>query len=103
MLYVPFGSAIEKEALTRNFKIVYEVFADRNYTDDLRLVSRQEDNALLTNPDEIINHVSSMRSGKVKAISGKNIPIKAGTFCVHSDTNKAIDIVKKIHGAFSHI
>ena len=102
-LYVPFGSAIEKEALARNFKIIYEAFADRNYNDDLSLVSRQKKDALLTNSDHIITHISLMRSGQVKAISGKKIPIKADTFCVHSDTNNAIDIVKTIHNAFSDI
>lgn len=102
-LYVPFGSAIEKEALKRSYKIVYEAFADRNYNDDLSLVSRQNDAALLTNPDHIVKHISLMRGGEVKAISGKKIPMKADTFCVHSDTNNAIDIVEKIHNAFSNI
>ncbi|MDH5475806.1 MAG: LamB/YcsF family protein, partial [Cyclobacteriaceae bacterium] len=33
-LYVPFTSEIAHEALKRNFKVVYEAFADRNYNDD---------------------------------------------------------------------
>jgi len=102
-LYVPFGSAIEKEALRRNFKIIYEAFADRNYSDDLSLVSRQNSDALLTNPEQIVKHISLMRGGQVKTISGKKVPIKADTFCVHSDTSDATDIVKKIHDVFSNI
>ena len=40
---------------------------------------------------EIIN------TEKVTTVSGKKILIKADTFCVHSDTDNAIDIVKKMY------
>jgi len=34
---------------------------------------------------------------KVTTISGKKVFIKASTFCVHSDTENAIEIVRKLH------
>jgi len=97
-LYVPYNSAIETNALKKGFSIIYEAFADRNYNDDLSLVSRQEKEALITNPEEILQHISEMvDTQKVTTVSGKKVPIKAATFCVHSDTENAIEIVKALY------
>ena len=41
-LYVPYQSIIETEALKQGFDILYEAFADRNYENDLRLVSQNK-------------------------------------------------------------
>ena len=65
-LYVPFGSVIERKAKQSGFTIIYEAFADRNYNDDLSLVSRQKNNAIISNPNEIIKHISLIKNdGKV--------------------------------------
>ena len=101
-LFVPFGSVIAKEAEKRDVIVVYEAFADRNYNDDLSLVSREEDNAVLVNTNEIIKHVSGMvKNGLVTTVSGKKIPITASTICVHSDTANAVEIVKQLHQQFN--
>jgi len=98
-LYVPYNSAIEKNAIKKGFSIIYEAFADRNYNDDLSLVSRQEKEALITNPKIILQHVTEMvNNQKVRTISGKKVSIKAATFCVHSDTEKAVEIVRVLNG-----
>ena len=96
-LYVPYNSMIEKVALKNNIKIKYEAFADRNYTDDLKLVSRKEENALITNPNEVLEHIYKMVSdGKVKTISGIEKSIKADTFCVHGDNENSLSILKSL-------
>lgn len=100
-LYSPFGSIIATEALKKGFHVIYEAFADRNYNDDLSLVSRKNKNAVITESDQVIAHVSLMKSnGTVKTISGKEVHLKASTFCVHSDTDNAILIIQKLHDAF---
>lgn len=97
-LYVPYNSAIEKNALKKGFSIIYEAFADRNYNDDLSLVSRQEKEALITNPNLILQNVIEMvNTRKVTTVSGKKVPIKAATFCVHSDTKNAVEIVRVLN------
>lgn len=97
-LYVPYNSAIEKNALKKGFSIIYEAFADRNYNDDLSLVSRQEKEALIINPKLILQNVLEMvNTQKVTTVSGKKVPIKAATFCVHSDTENAIEIVQVLN------
>lgn len=101
-LYVPYGSEIEKLALKEGFQIVYEAFADRNYNDDLSLVSRKKPQAVITAPEKMLQHVQEIYSnGKVTTLNGKKIKIKATTFCVHSDTENAVEMVKVLNEKFS--
>ncbi|MFK8059948.1 MAG: 5-oxoprolinase subunit PxpA [Polaribacter sp.] len=94
-LYVPYNSEIEKVALKNNIKIKYEAFADRNYNDNLKLVSRKEENAVITKSKEVLNHILKMVSdGKVKTISGIEKTIKVDTFCVHGDNENSLEILK---------
>jgi len=96
-LYVPFGSVIAEIAENENIPITYEAFADRNYNSDLTLVSRQKDNALITDSKIIFEHVYRMiTERKVRSIQGVEVEIKADTFCVHGDNPKAIELVKNL-------
>lgn len=97
-LYVPYGSVIEKVALNNNIKIKYEAFADRNYNDDLTLVSRKYVNALLKDEIAVFNHVVNIaKNNKVKTVFGLEKEFKADTFCIHSDTSNALEIVKYLY------
>jgi UPF0271 protein len=97
-LYVPYDSVIEKVALRNDVKIKYEVFADRNYNDDLTLLSRSNKKALKTDKLEVFNHVLEVvQTGKVNTISGLKKTIKADTFCVHGDNKNSIEIVKYLN------
>ncbi|SEQ53614.1 UPF0271 protein [Hyunsoonleella jejuensis] len=96
-LYVPYKSVIADVAVQNKIPIIYEAFADRNYNDDLTLVSRQKENAVLNDENEVFEHVFRMISeGKVKTASGKKIEIKAHTFCIHGDNPKAIGLVNRL-------
>ena len=96
-LYVPYNSEIEKEAIKWGKAIVYEAFADRNYNENLSLVSRNNENAVLTSSEEIKKHINLMiNKSEVKTVTGKKVFIKAATFCVHSDTENVIEIVKSL-------
>jgi UPF0271 protein len=96
-LYVPYSSVIEKVALENNIKIKYEAFADRNYNDDLTLVSRAFENAMILDKENVFQHVMRIiKEDKVKTISGKEVQIKATTFCLHGDTKNAIEIAEYV-------
>ena len=99
-LYAPYDSIIAKLAKKQNIPVTLEAFADRNYNDDLSLVSRTNKNAVLTDIEKIIEHVELMLSGKVKTINGNEIKIKADTFCVHGDNPNAMEIIKKLRTHF---
>ncbi|QLE02994.1 5-oxoprolinase subunit PxpA [Galbibacter sp. BG1] len=97
-LYVPYGSIIAEEAKKQGFKILYEAFADRAYNDDRSLVSRKLPNSVLTNKNEILNQVANIaEEGFVWSVQRNRVPIKATTFCVHSDTENSEDIVKFLY------
>jgi UPF0271 protein len=94
ILYVPFNSVIAKKAKTQGYTIKYEAFCDRNYNDDLTLVSRKKNNALITDSEDTLNHILQMAAeNSVKTVSGKLKKIKADTFCIHGDTPKAVEIL----------
>ncbi len=97
VLYVPYNSVISKLAVEENVTIAYEVFMDRNYNDDLSLVSRQHSNALITDPELMFNHVYRMiTEEQVRTISGNKVDIKADTFCVHGDGEGVVKNLKMI-------
>ena len=100
-LFIPYKSEIEKIALKKGFSIIYEVFGDRNYNDDLSLVSRNNKNALITDPESVVNHIKTIKETEsVKTINGNFKKIKFDTICIHSDTNNSIEILKKINQEF---
>ena len=102
-LYVPYNSKIEKLALKKGFNIIYEVFGDRNYNDDLSLVSRDKENAIINSPDNVIKHLKPIvESNTVKTITGNYNEIKFDTICIHSDTNNSIEILKNINRVFKN-
>jgi 5-oxoprolinase (ATP-hydrolysing) subunit A len=96
-LYVPYGSVIAKLAIRENIPIVYEAFADRNYNEDLTLVSRKETNAIISDTNTMFKHVFKMiTQQKVTTISGVEIGINASTFCIHGDNPKAVHLIKNL-------
>lgn len=96
-LYVPYKSVIADLAMANNIPIMYEAFADRNYNDDLTLVSRKEENAVINNADTMFEHVYTVIStGKIKTISNTLLRLKAETFCVHGDHPNALKLISEL-------
>ena len=94
LIFVPFGSEIEKMAITQGYSIRHEAFADRNYNADLSLVKRSHPEALIQSPELVLKHVVQIvKFQKVRTLTTENVRILADTFCIHSDTPAAIKIV----------
>jgi UPF0271 protein len=92
ILYAPYQSMISKIALTEGLKVIYEGFADRNYNEDLTLVSRQNKDAIIYDAEQVFEHVFKMISeGKVKTKSGVEVELKAETICVHGDHKNVVE------------
>lgn len=91
------GSELAKAAEAAGLAVAAEVFADRAYEEDGSLVARSKPGAMITDEEEAIARVLRMvTEGKVQAITGKDIEIKADSICVHGDGPKALEFVKKI-------
>lgn len=100
-IFVPCNSEIEKLAIEQGISVVYEAFADRNYNDDLTLVSRKMPKAVLTKPEDVLEHLTFMQKGFVRTITGLKKNIKADTFCVHGDHANTYKILKELHKNFA--
>lgn len=89
-LYAPYGSLIAKMAEEANIAVVFEAFADRNYNDDLTLVSRSKSHALIEDAEQMSAHVINMiLHHHVTTISGTEKHIEADTICIHGDHPQA--------------
>ena len=97
-LFVPYQSVIARIAVRDGFNVVYEAFVDRNYNNDLSLVSRNDENALITDPKIMLDRVVEIKdNGTITTITGEQIPIRAGTFCLHSDTKNIVECLKYLN------
>ena len=102
-LYVPYGSVIADLAVKENIPIMYEAFADRNYNEDLSLVSRSQKTALILNAEDMFKHVHQMiKQQKVTTISGVEVALKASTFCIHGDNPKALILAQNLREKLSN-
>lgn len=96
------GSETIRAAKDCGLKTALEVFADRAYEEDGSLVDRRKPGAVIRDEQEAIERVIRMvKEGKVTAVTGKDIPIRADSVCVHGDGEKALLFVEKIKKALS--
>lgn len=94
------GSEMVRAAKDLGLRVALEVFADRAYEEDGSLVNRRKEGAMILDEKEAIQRVIRMiKEGKVTAITGKDIDIKADSVCVHGDGAKALAFVEEIRRA----
>ncbi|WP_025739615.1 phosphatidylinositol-specific phospholipase C domain-containing protein [Aquimarina pacifica] len=80
------------------FEVCYEAFADRMYTNDLSLVSRDNEQAVLKSAEEVFEHVYKMvAKNKVKTVGKEELPIVFDTICVHGDHPNSVAILTHLH------
>jgi UPF0271 protein len=78
-------------------RIAFEAFPDRAYRSDGSLVPRREKEAVIHDHEIVPRRALKMAlEGKVIAIDGTEIELKADTLCVHGDNPAAVQMVKKI-------
>jgi UPF0271 protein len=78
-------------------KIACEIFADRNYENDGNLISRKKPNALITDPEIAKKHVLNMvKNQSINCLSGKQIPCKIDSVCIHGDNESSLATAKSI-------
>ena len=91
------GSELIRAAEDTGLRACSEVFADRAYEEDGTLVSRKKPGAMITDEQEAIRRtVRMVTEGKVTAVTGKEIALRADSVCVHGDGEKAVLFAKSI-------
>lgn len=73
-----------------------EFFTDRNYTDEGKLVNRNDPAALIRDEEEAIARViGAIRDGAILSVTGKLIDLHPDTICVHGDSPSALAFVRR--------
>lgn len=91
------GSRLIDAAEELGLKAASEIFADRAYEEDGSLVSRKKPEAMIEDEEEAMERVIRMvKEGKVRAITGKDIPVRADSVCVHGDGPRALSFARRI-------
>jgi UPF0271 protein len=97
IIYGLSNSLLISEAEAVGLKAANEVFADRVYLDDGSLVPRSQKGAVIEDSAKLIDQVLQIVNKKtIITQSGKEIPVKAETICIHGDNEHAAVFAKSI-------
>jgi UPF0271 protein len=100
ILLAPAHSALVKAAEAAGQPVRYEVFADRAYLDDGQLVPRSQPGAVLHDARECVDHVLRMlKAQAIVTTSGKHLPTRIDSICVHGDGPEAVATARAIRQA----
>jgi UPF0271 protein len=103
ILFAPPNSALEAAGKGEQFRVVSEVFADRNYLANGSLVPRTRADALLSDPQTAAKRILRMlREGKVQSVEGHDVSVSAETICVHGDTPGAVDFARALRSELEY-
>lgn len=77
-----------------------EIFADRAYLADARLMPRTEPGAVLDDVQQIVERTLRMvRESAIETITGEMLPTPVDSICVHGDSPGALEIARAVrHG-----
>jgi len=95
-------AATEQERAAKSLPcaVAHEIFADRAYEDDATLVDRRRPGAVIHDPARAAARMVEMvRAGAIIAESGKRIPTRIDTICLHGDTPEAVAIARAVRAA----
>lgn len=91
------NSMLVSLAKEQGIAVIQEFFADRQYQSDGRLVSRQEPDALLCDPDAIADRtLKLLETGEVLTRDGNLLRLRPDTICLHGDSSQACIAAKRL-------
>jgi UPF0271 protein len=96
------GTELVSEAEKYGLITASEVFADRTYQADGSLTPRTRPDALITDENmSIAQAIQMITKGRVDAISGESICVRADTICIHGDGEHALEFAVALRNAFA--
>ena len=100
VLVCPADSALIAAGRAAGLSVMNEVFADRRYHADGRLVSRETAGAVVKDPIMAVRQACAFaQSLPIKTIEGGSLQLNAETLCLHGDTPDAHKMAAAIHAA----
>ena len=96
------GSAFLRIAADAGLRTVSEAFADRAYTPEGHLLSRREPGSVLHDPEEVAARMVRLAvEGRITAIDGTELEVRADSICTHGDSPGAVDIARALRAALT--
>ncbi len=94
------GAPIMRIAESYGIPTVSEVYGDRGYADNGMLAPRSMPGAMIYDVDEAVaRSIRMIRDGVVTTVTGKDIPVRADSLCVHGDSEQALEFIVRIRAA----
>lgn len=91
------GDSLRDIGKHHGIRIAFEAFPDRAYNKDGSLVSRKEKGAVIHDHEIVAKRGLKMAlEGRVVALDGTEIELRADTLCVHGDNPAAVEMVRRI-------
>jgi len=99
---IPNTEEVKAIASKYQLSLMFEAFADREYTDEGFLVSRQEENAIIHDANKIIQRCETLLQHQYfESVTGNKLTLRVDTLCVHGDNPAAIEITKQLRQLLS--
>jgi len=96
------GSQMTVAAEKLGLRVAHESYADRIYDDNGKMMSRERADSVIRDPEAAAAHV--LRIIEERAIvtaSGKRIPTRVDTFCIHGDEPTAVAVARAVREALA--
>jgi UPF0271 protein len=91
------GTELEAAGRAANLDVYSEVFADRAYLPNGRLVPRSREGAMIHDPLEAGRRlVEVLDSGRMPTIDGGEVSLAAHSICVHGDSPGAVEMARQV-------
>ena len=92
------GTVHEQVYTARGLTFIPEYYTDLDYTDEGKLIITREHEA--KDPAEAARRaVRVAEQGIATSVNGKDLPMKASCFCIHSDTPNAVPLAHAVRDA----
>ena len=96
-LIVGAGGLLHAVAEARGVPLLREIFAERGYADEARLLPRGEPGALIGDAAAVARRIGAWKaSGYLEVGTGKLWLVEAETVCVHADSPSSVDLVRAV-------
>lgn len=94
------GTELEASARAAGVPVYSEIFADRGYLPNGRLVPRSAPGAMIEDAGEAAERLLRfLETGRMPVVGGAPIPLQADSICVHGDSPGAVAMAGKVRKA----
>ena len=83
-------------------RVIPEIYADRAYGADHRLLPRNRPNAVVAAPEQAASQIKLfLENGRIRNVDGQTAQVCADTICIHSDNAGAVGIANAVRSVIA--